>query len=253
MKMKNVIISVTIALASNMSGADGIELLKKLRGIDSVSVTATNLSIWFDKSGGLSVLDKPARGMARSSSEYAENSEPLSLAPDDKITLVYQYNCLVEITPVSFKKQRRGFRIRDIMASCLYEEECHINVAYIALSDTPIEVGEDDVEMIMKDGELKTVKEYHAIVEREDRLQELRVKYRDRRREAEALFQGEELTNRLAVIEHETQLERKRIESGEQAETVSPPNRCLWLYALIPPCLLAILWLIRKKRKTHEK
>jgi len=254
MKMKNVIIAAVVMLAGNMSGTDGVELLKKHEGIDSVSVTTTNLTIWFNenKSRGLSVLDKPIRGMARSSSEYAEKNEPLVLAPDDSITLIYQYNCVVKITPVTFKKQRRGFEISDIVAAH-YGEKDLINAAYIVLSDKPIQVNEEDVEMIMKDGEWKTVKEYHATVERENRLQELRFKYRDKRREAEALLQGEELTNRLSAIEHEVKLERERIESGTQTEDEPSEEKSktttFWLYALIPLCLLAVLWLARKKRK----
>ena len=216
-----------------MSRMNGLELMLMYGVIDSVSVTSTNLIITLR--------------------DFSGNNEALILTPDNEARISDGHHAGVSLVPVSFKNKKKGFKVTHFFNARSFGGGERSNTGYVALSDMPTEVNEEDVEMIMKDREWKTAEEYHAIVEREDRLHELRVKYRDRRREANELLQGEELTNRLAVIEHETQLERKRIESGEQAETVSPPNRCLWLYALIPPCLLAILWLIRKKRKTHEK
>jgi len=74
---------------------------------------------------------------------------------------------------------------------------------------------------------------------------------------AEALLQGEELTNRLSAIEHETKLERERIESGEQAEDEPSEEKTkasnFWLYAIIPLCLLAVFWVVYKKRKRNPE
>jgi len=112
-------------------------------------------------------------------------------------------------------------------------------------------VSEKDVEMIMKNGEWKTAKEYYSIVERENRLQELWLKYIDERSEAENLFQGEELTNRLGVIEREARLEKEKIESGEQDEPSEEKSKAsnFWLYVIIFHLILfSTLYFMRKKR-----
>ena len=237
MKMKDIIFVTVVTLAGNMSGIDGVELLKKHESIDSVSVTTTNLTIWFNenKSRGLSVLDKPVRGMTRSSHEYAEKNDPLILAPDDSITLIYQYNCVVKITPVSLKKTRRGFKISDIVAAH-YGEEDFINTAYIVLSDKPTEVSEDDVEMIIENGEWITFEKPQPVPKIEGEAQ---VSTPSREESAAANV----ATASLPSAEDETQ----RLEAVATIDT--PPNR-LWLFALIAFCaFFAILYFLRRKKR----
>jgi len=178
-------------ISEAVSRMNGLELMLMYNDIDSVSVTSTNLTVTF------------------------RDMDALTLTPDKEATVVQHRQGGLFVTPVSFKDKGMGFRIKDSFAHMADER---LNIAYVALSDTPTEVSEKDVAMIMKKGEWKTAEEYHAIVEREDRLQELWFKYQDKRSEAKKLFQGEELTNRLSVIEYETKLERDRIESGEQAK-----------------------------------
>jgi len=241
---------------------NGLELMLMYGVIDSVSVNSTNLTVTF------------------------RDMDALTLTPDKEATVVQHRQGGLFVTPVSFKDKGMGFQVKDSFAHMADER---LNVAYVALSDTPTEVSEKDVEMIMKDGEWKTAEEYRAIVERENRLQELRFKYQDKRREAKELLQGEELTNRLSALEREVRLERDRIESGEQAKVTYPPRpprppavtppepnevpdvvaedettvivtgdepseekssiNIFFLYALIPLCLLAVLWVVKRKRK----
>jgi len=234
-------------LADAQSRMNGLELLQMTGLLDVVSSTSTNLVIKF-KNPGFHVTHN---GTVRGSIEYMENDEPLILTPDQGAR-IGEYHISVQFTPVSLKKKRHGFQIINQFDAHSFRKGLTSYTGYFALGDTLTPATEDDVITIMKNGEWKTVKEYYASIEREDRLQELQVKYIDRRREANELLQGEELTNRLAVIEHETQLEKEQIEAGEQAE-VCPPSRCLWLYALIPPCLLAVLWLVKRKRKRETK
>ena len=211
-------------LEDAMSRMNGLELMLMYSNIDSAEVTSTNLIITF------------------------RNMDTLVLPADKEATIVQHRQGALLAIPVLFKNKKKGFRITDSFAHLA--DEMH-NVGYVALSDTPIEVSEKDVEMIMKNGEWKTAKEYYSIVERQNRLQELRLKYNDKRSEAEKIFQGEELTNRLAAIEHEAKLEWERIESGEPSEgraTASPPSR-LWLYALISFCALsAVFYFLRRKK-----
>jgi len=212
-----------------MSRMNGLELMLMYGVIDSVSVTSTNLII-----------------MLR---DFAGNNEALILTPDKETSVAGHHHGGLFFTPVSLKNKGTGFRVTHTFNARSFGDGVKQNTGYIALSDKPTEVNEKDVEMIMEKGEWKTVKEYHAIVERENRLHDLWSEHIHKRREANELLQGEELTNRLAAIEHEMKLERDRIESGEQAEVVCPASRHLWLYALIPLCLLALLWVVKKKRK----
>ena len=228
---------------------NGVELLLLYGVIDSVSATSGNLIITFG-SGGLFVKHK---GVIRETAEYVANNEALSLTPDNEVRIFDGHHAGVSLVPVSFKDKKKGFKVTHTFNASSFGDGMKRNTGYVALSDTPTEVSEEDAEMIMKDGEWKTVKEYHAIVERENRLHELWSEHIHKRREAEALLQGEELTNRLSAIEHEVKLERDRIESGEQAEDEPSEEKIksatFWLYAIIPLCLLAALWLARKKRK----
>ena len=217
-----------------VSRMNGLELILMSPRVDSVSVTQTSMIITFRN--------------------IIEKRDALILTPDKEASIAEHHGGLF-FAPVLFKNKGQGFQIRDSFTHMAFERR---NVAYIALNDKPTEVSEKDVEMIMKNGEWKTAEEYYAIVEHANRLQDLRLKYNDKRREAEELFQGEELTNRLSELEQETKLEKDKIESGvpsgestatsEPSEAKSKANR-LWLYALIPLGLLAILCFLRKKRK----
>jgi len=220
---------------------NGTELLLLYGVIDSVSTTSENLIITF-RSGGLMVEHN---GVIRGTAEYAANNEALILTPDQE-TSIYEHHASVRFIPVSFKSKKKGFRIIDRFAY----DGVKSYVAYVALSDKPTEASEDDVEMIMEGGEWKTAKEYYAIVERENRLHELRFEYIYKRREAEKLLQGEELTNRLAVIEHEARLEKERIESGEQDEPSEEKSKAshFWLYVILFHLILfPCLYFMRKK------
>jgi len=234
-------------LSELQSRMNGTELLLLYGVIDSVTPTSENLMITF-RFAGFAVKHN---GVMRDTGEYVANNEALILTPDKEAWLFDGGHANVSLVPATFKNKKKGFRVTSTFNAKSFGGDLKSNTGYVALSNTPIDVGEDNVEMIMKDGEWKTAKEYYAIIEREDRLQELRLEYAHQRREAEKLLQGEELTNRLAVMEHEARLEMKRIESGEPSEgraTASPPSR-LWIYAVIALCTLsAVLWLARKKR-----
>jgi len=215
-------------LLDAMSRMNGLELMLMYGNIDSVSVTSTNMVITFR--------------------DVVEKRDALILIPDKEVTIVQHRQGALLAIPVLFKNKKKGFRITDSFAHMA--DEMH-NVGYVALSDRPTEVSEKDVDMIMMNGEWKTAKEYYSIVERQNRLQELRFKYNDRRREAENLFQGEALTNRLAVIEREARLEKERIESGEQDEPSEEKSKAshFWLYVVIFHLILfPVFYFIRKKR-----
>jgi hypothetical protein len=212
-----------------MSRMNGLELILMDSRVDSVSVTPTNVVITF-------------RNV-----ENGEKGGTLILTPDNEASLS-GYSGGLFFAPVTFKDKRMGFQVRDSVAHMEYERH---NVAYIVLGDKPTEVSKDDVAMILDKGEWKTIKEYRAAVEQAKRLMELRLRYIDKRSEAQKLLQGEALTNRLSEIEQEAKLEWERIKSDTQvepSETKTGANNH-WLCALIPLCFLAILYFLRRKKR----
>ena len=143
-----------LLLASSMFGMDGIEFLEKDPWIESVSVSPTNLIVNFQLGPTLSVLSVAPNGMPgdwRDAKDYIANNEALVLTPD-RTTWLGGHAYRIMFTPVSFKSQHKGFRVTwRPEGDAAYSASPKI--AYVALSDTPMEQGEGDVEMVMDNGE----------------------------------------------------------------------------------------------------
>ena len=238
MRMKGLIVLTAVLFASGVWGMDAIEALKG--NFASVTVTSTGLT--------LSSVRPLIRVLQKGIDLNLGDNDEIVLTPDFETVLTDRRHVELILKPALFKNKKKGFwLVTEIRA---LERGLITTNMHLVLSDTPMKVGEDDVEMVMEKGEWKTVKEYHAIVERENRLQEFWSNYRDKRREAENLFQGEELTNRLGVIEHEARLEKERIESGEQGEPSEEKSKAshFWLYVILFHLILfPTLYFMRKK------
>ena len=75
---------------------------------------------------------------------------------DQEITFSDGYHRALRYTPVSFKNQRKGFRIMTIKNEVSFGgTEYTDSIRYVLVNDIPVEVDEDDVEMIMDNGEWK--------------------------------------------------------------------------------------------------
>jgi len=207
-------------------GIDVFEFFKRMPGnIRSVSVTSTNMVIEFNWSSILQVELSREPYIYRRSREYAANKEPLILVPDKEIAL-HSRHASIYFKPVAFKNQHMGFRIINEVDNRSVGREIMTNIiVHVALSDTPIEVGEDDVEMVMERGEWKKFE-----------------------REVEATTSPPSRENPVATMQDETPDNVTEDEPSEGRATASPPFR-LWIYALIPLCLLAVLWVVKRKRK----
>jgi len=120
------------------SRMNGVELLLMYPAVDSVSATSESLIITF-RDGGLSVTHN---GVWRRVAEYIENNEMLILTPGQEASLADGFHGHMRLTPVSFKNKGKGFRVVDVFVG---DKEWR-SVGYIALSDKPTEVSEDDVE-----------------------------------------------------------------------------------------------------------
>ena len=91
------------------SRMNGLELLLMCPAIDSVSGTSEKLTITFRGSGYF----VQHNGVIRSTTEYAENNEPLILTPDQEVR-IYEYHASFRLVPVSFKDKRKGFKVTDM-------------------------------------------------------------------------------------------------------------------------------------------
>ena len=157
MRIKYYIVLVVALLADSVVGMDGIEYLKNNRNFDSVIATSTNLSLTFRSFGaGFYIV----QGGDYEKSRWLELGEEFALIPNQETLLTEGRHFKLIFTPVLYKNQLRGFRIADITFGAVARNESGFRVnslAYLALSDTPVDVGEEDVWIIMEDGEWKEV------------------------------------------------------------------------------------------------
>ena len=175
MKSKYHIINILIVVASCAYGAYECDF-ETIASFGSVTVTPTNMAIKFKKSTHMvmpdadAVVMNPVGDYIKPMEAYMENDEALILTPD-KRTRMYQYSSGIMFSPVVFKNGLKGFRIHrgSMMSSTTDRVGGATNdVWFVALSDVFVEVGEDDVEMIMGYGwgvERKEGKEWRPFTE----------------------------------------------------------------------------------------
>ena len=218
MRVNVCMISMLVLFVSNVWGMDGIGHLIEERWIGSATVSSTNLVVKLQV-GSFFVSQGDTR-VGRHASEYIENDEMLILTPDKETRFSGRHGRALW-TPISLKNNLKGFRI--ITTFHWWPNPTTTNaIAYLALSDTPVEVGEEDVEMIMEAGEW--------------------VKYGKPQPETE---KGE--TTSPVKKGGAATLPPSRDDGQGNAQ--SKPN--LWLYVGVSLCALcAILYFLRRKLKT---
>ncbi|MCL2103959.1 MAG: hypothetical protein FWH21_02725 [Kiritimatiellaeota bacterium] len=267
-------ISLTVLLlANNILGMDDISQLNGIGWVltcgcvESVSVTPTNM-----------IVKTTSREDIARQWEIEPNAE--IIAGLDKETVFGKRRGSVTLSPVSFTDKRMGFRIKDKTYNSFGPEDI-IQVAYIVLGDTPAEMGEGDVEMVMDQEEWVTVEMARIHVEIEKltypalmlfkRAEEI---MRDPERMAEVLEEPRFTKSWNELIEkgfiktntvekkggatvggakpppasREQKLGDGNEQSGIEEEGQTKPN-CVWLYAVILLGLLAGLYFIRRKSK----
>ena len=163
--MKKCVVGIVIALSVNgVQGEDGLEWLKKSRIVDVVSVTSSNLTLQItngyfhvsqDSDSRRKFLEEGKTNKVwakqmRGSPEFWKNDEALVLTPDQEIQFSEDHG-RITFKPVSYKSQHKGFRLtRTIIGA--FANRSMPDITYIVLSDTPMEMGEDDVEMVYDKG-----------------------------------------------------------------------------------------------------
>ena len=211
----------------NLVKKDGIESLNASPWVKSVSVTPTNLVLEISPSRSLWTWN----GDDTKDDRLTEYGEELLLTPDKKTTLSDGRHVDVIFTPATFQNQMKGFqilhKIDDRMGG--YITTC---LGYVALSDKPTEVHKNDVEMIMENGEWKKYEKLQPVPKAENDVQ-----YTQSSRE-----------NPVTVAQDETPVNTAEDESSEEKGKATT----FWHYALIPLCLLAVLWVVKRKRNRNS-
>jgi hypothetical protein len=138
MKIKHIIIIFATAFVSAAQGMNAVEFLEEKFG--PVNVTSTNLGIKF-KSSRFIIAPYKKRVVTYRSSEYM--SEPLILTTSqERLNISDNEGMAVDFTAVSFKNNLKGFSIIHRIHG--FSHIVKTNVMYLALSDTPLDVGEKD-------------------------------------------------------------------------------------------------------------
>ena len=238
--MKKIIVSVAVLLAVSVRGAD--DALAFLRGtgfFDSVTVSSTNLTLKFLPDWRMLVRQK-----GDVVSRLPEFGETISLIPDVETRLSDGHHVFFTFIPVEYRQKQRGFKFLHVFNAYSFGRGITTNnIGYIALSDTPVEVGEDDVEMILVNGEWKAYEKSRPAPKEEGASapppppEPVPPPAREQPPEPTVGTppQPAPADAPASVAENE--------QSGEKSNA-SP----LWLYALIPLFLLAIFYFLRRKK-----
>jgi len=222
--MKKSVVVVAMFAVTSICKADEKELeyFRNKDPFETIIATPTNLTIMFRMDRGLAISypDDPSSFRSEITLDYAKSNKALILTPDKRV-IVRGLSERYFFTPVFFKNQQKGFRIA-------FMSRAHGSVTtnyleYVALSDKPTKVSAEDVEMILERGEWKTFE-----------------------REGGTQASPSSREKPVTTTQDETPDNIAKDEPSEGRATASPPSR-LWLYALIPLCLLVILYLMRRK------
>jgi len=247
-------------LANNILGMGGIEYLESNDWFSSVSVTPTNLILKLRANDvRLVVVSADIAYQAElpgPAFRLSERGEELVLTPEQETSITDGRHHSLIFSPVSFKTKGKGFRvIAENNARSFGHGITTTTAAYVVLSDTPTEAGEEDVEMVMVDGAWKG----KDFAELDMRNRELRLRGEGLMPQTnEAREKGYNLREQAA--RQRAELRGRHIESGEQSTNVmvSPPVAPpevkpprFWLYALVALalCLCGGVHLFRKKRR----
>ena len=158
--MKKLFLSfIFLTLASVTQGMDAFEFLRQYKLFDSISVSPENMVL-------------------KINSHVREwNLEPNTelVITHENETVIGSRNVSLYFTPVIFKSQQKGLKI----CEKIYGGRDHGKkiIAYTTLSDEPMEMSEEDVEIIWKNGKMRPIEEYHAIVQREKEEKEANEKF----------------------------------------------------------------------------
>ena len=152
MKTKYKTIAI-IMLFEQAFALDKIKTSLDTEMFEIVSVSSTNMTVKNVQNRHILTCHYRIQELGYNSFDLEYNKE-LILIPDCIMEFSYEWSAFFTFTPVTYENQMSGFQILDGYGKqFIFDENETILVTnlihYIALSDTPIQVSEDDVEMIM--------------------------------------------------------------------------------------------------------
>jgi len=255
MKKMSCVVLMWVLLASSMYGRTGVEYVEKYWGMSSIAVSPMNWVLRFK----YALLSVEQNGVQRHSSEYIANHEDLVLTPDKDVWLISQYGRAL-FTPVIFKNQQKGIKFIEMAPLHHRPGEMFTNfVMYTVLGDTPEEVKGEDVEMVMVDGKWEKAPEdapptpFGPLVVFSSEPRRPFKRAENGTAEPQPIPKEEGETQEPPPIPEEpvtaTQDEApvNVAEDGQDEEKSKAAT--FWLYIIIPLCLLAVLWVVKRKRK----
>ena len=228
MRMKSCIMLTVVLFVSNIIGMDITEWLKNINLFDSVSTTSTSLTVKTKSSIPFCLI------WNQKTNSYLRPDTDLVFTPDMETRLSDGFHASIHFIPVSFKNQQRGFRIKEMFYDGIDNKT--VRLVYAALGEVLVQMGEDDVKMILeKEGWVKYEQPQSASPPE------------DNSRAASPRLAESKRGDGIPAVESSD-----GFQPLEQADTIPPTtgNRHrLWLYAVIPLGLLAVLYFIRRKSK----
>ena len=226
MKMKCLMFFVLTMFFSDVQGRDSPTTLDHSWFI-FVSATPTNITL--QRHSGL-VMYTYVSGIGIENDDFGKafggdnapewgvrllkDDKEFTIPIDQEIQFAYGNHSQSFHTPVTFKRQDKGFRILNTSDEYAFGRGLVTNsIAYVAMIDnTPVEADEDDVETILTNGEWVTLEEHRAIRQREHEEEEMRLQ-----------AQGEENERRIrAKAEAAAEAARKRLGDEAQTATTAP-------------------------------
>ena len=256
----------------------GVDFLKTSGIFESVTPTPTNLII---KVGSHRSSSWRVTSPGKSPQIHRElpPDGTLVVLPDQTAQFGMR-NLRLILTPVSFKNQHRGFRVTQWHTGSGMRKQWPV-IAYLALSETPMSVSEDDVEMSMDNGVWVKPEDSRSLdLEKLGWDAEKMILNADRiMKDAEwmANILNDGVSANLWNILVEKGLIKQNGEPQEENDAVSQPapevpvdslqgaplvnviedvqdeakNKAspFLLYTLIPPALLAAIYFLRRKKR----
>ena len=216
-------------------GMDGIEYLSTSTWFNSTAITPTNITLTFHSYGNAFCIWKDDDDR---NGRWLQYDEEFVLSPGQRYTLSDCRHVRMFFTPVVLKNQRNGFQIV-YQVDNRRDHDRYVTEykGYVALSDTPVPVGEEDVEMIMENGEWKKFEREAPASPPSHET--------PKPDNAETETPVETIVEQTRIIEDEPSPPPPVIASvpakqpsPEPEQEVPPPSR-LWLYIILP-LLLAI-------------
>ena len=246
---KSCLIVAVALLVITVRGDDDLAWLEQFYCIKSIKRTPTHLVIKFTSEGALTVVS-PKGKPGRLTSEYAEKGEDLILDPVCEIALSDMHHFSVSFTPVLYKNKMKGFRIVDRFDARAFGDGIITNnLVHVALGKKNVKVGEEDVleDLIPPRPPELSREVLKEILKAEEKQREeiKRMTSLPNHEEVVAITKIEEPTagmkieSSAAIAEDEPAEEKRTIPSG-------------WLYSLIPLCILAALYFLRRRTAKNK-